>query len=114
MGTGLEAQQAVQQVVSLPRPQPHVPRVDVPPGPAGFGPKYARAMAVRQRKRPLQLRTLEILRPVTLHDAERARMLGQRGRIGQYAVHYEPLLGSQSAKPRLPQEIGRASCRERV
>src|SRR2546429_2971109 len=103
MGTGLEAQQAVKQVVPLPRPQPHVPRVDVAPGASGSRPKHARAMAVRQRERPFQLRTLEILRTMTLHDAERARVLGERGRIGQYAVHHEPLVGGQSAQPPPPQ-----------
>src|SRR3989454_12805145 len=62
------AQQAVQQVVALPRPEADVPRVDVAPRAPAPRPKHARAMAVRQRERPFQLGALEVLRTVTLDD----------------------------------------------
>ena len=103
MGAGFEAQQAVQQIVSLPRPQPHIPGIDVAPGSSRLGPKHAGAMTVRQRQRPLQLRTLEILSAMTLHDAERARMLGQRGGIREHAVQHQPLVRGQGGEPLLRQ-----------
>src|SRR3989449_6297217 len=103
MGTGLNAQQAVQQVVALPRPEADVPRVDVAPRAPAARPKHARAMAVRQRERPFQLGALEVLRTVTLDDPEGPRVRRQRGGVGEHAVDDEPFVRAEGREVPLRQ-----------
>src|SRR4029077_13594749 len=63
--------------------------------------EHAGAMVRRQRERPLQLRALEVLCPVTLHDAKRARMRGERGRVGNDPVDHEPFAPAEGVEPAL-------------
>src|SRR5207247_6296068 len=95
MATGLHAQQAVQQVVALPRTEANVPRVDVAPRAPAARPNPARAMAVRQRERPFQLGALEVLRTVTLDAPESPRVRRQRGGVGEHAVDDEPFVRAE-------------------
>src|SRR6266581_2535704 len=111
MRAGLDAQQAVQQVVALPRPEAQVPGMDVAPRTTAARPEDAGAMAGRQRERPLELRALEVLRAVTLHDAQRAGVGGQRGGIGEDAVHHEPFVGAERREALLRQAALERSAR---
>src|SRR6266487_614377 len=95
--------QAVQQVVAFPGPEPEVLGIDRTPRPAAPRLEHAGAVSSRQGERPLQLGTLEILRAVTLDDADGAGMRGERDRIGQHAVDDEPLVRDEPRQAALRQ-----------
>src|SRR5206468_4321638 len=90
----LNPQQPEQQVVSLPGPEPLVPGVDLVPRPAA-GAEHAGAMSRRDRERPLELRAREVLRAVALDHAQRAGAPREDGRLGEQAVHDEPLVRAE-------------------
>src|SRR2546427_7785971 len=104
MGARLDPQQAEQQVVPLPRPQPQVPRGSLV---VRQTPRAERRGAMQRRKREGAREgvALEVLRAVALDHPERARMPGEAGGLGEHTVHDEPLFGAERREVPLRQVL---------